>query len=125
MAAPLGERTALVAAEEPALHPVPRPVPVTSLSRLPWWLYVAHLVAIGELALSNILLGLAVLAAPSSRRGRELVRREHRPLLLVIGVYVALLAVSVLFSYDPSHSAHSLSELFALCTLLLGLMLLD
>src|SRR5258706_418550 len=123
MAAPLGEHTAVLAAEERSLHSVPMPNRPTALSKLSYQLFVAHLLALGELALSNVFLGLSVLAAPFSGRLRDLGRREQRPLLLVAAVYVALLGVSVLASFDPAHSAHSLSELFALCTLLLGLML--
>ncbi len=94
------------------------------LARLPYGLYWAHVATLFGLALSNGLLGLAVLAAPGSRRLRGLLRRECRPLLVVVLAYVALLALTVLTSFDPAHSVGSMSELFALCTLALGLALL-
>jgi O-antigen ligase len=44
-----------------------------------------------------------------------------RPLLLVLGAYLALLAVSIATSFDPRESARHASELFAVGTLLVGL----
>jgi hypothetical protein len=71
-----------------------------------------------------VLLGLTVLAAPFSGQLRGLGRRAVRPLLGAVGLYVALLGVSILASFDPARSARGLSEIFSLCTLLLGLVLL-
>jgi O-antigen ligase len=130
MAAPLGESRAAHGAEavparasEPLLVPAPAPRPASRWAGLSGGLYRAHLVALFGVALSNVLLGLAVLAAPFSGRLRGLGRREARPLLAAVGLYVALLGLSIATSFDPARSVRSLSELFSLCTLLLGLTL--
>jgi O-antigen ligase len=130
MAAPLGETpAAVVLAEDPSAAvagPVSRPAAARrwpAVATLPYGLYWAHVVALFGLAGSNVLLGLAVLTAPLSGGSRGLGRRACRPLLLVVALYVALLGLSVVTSFDPPRSARSLSELFALCTLLAGLAL--
>lgn len=112
------------AVAEPAWVPAPAARRRFARASIPFGLYWAHVFALFGLAASNILLGLAVLASPFSGRWRGLGRRAVRPLLLVVAAYVALLGVSVLTSFDPARSARSLTELFALCTLLLGLLLL-
>jgi O-antigen ligase len=128
MAAVLEEQLAVEAAGEPS---VASPAVLSRIgswrAAVPYRLYWAHVAALFGLALSNCLLGLGVLAAPllGLRRLREgLGRRACRPLLVVALLYLALLGVSVLTSFDPARSARSLTEAFALCTLLLGLVLL-
>ena len=130
MAAPLGETPAAVVLAEDRSAAVAAPVAVPAavprwpaIAALPYSLYWAHVVALFGLAASNVLLGLAVLTAPLSGGWRGLGRRACRPLLLVVALYVALHALSVVTSFDPPRSARSLSELFALCTLLAGLAL--
>jgi O-antigen ligase len=91
---------------------------------IPFGLYWAHVFALFGIAASNCLLGLSVLASPVAGRWLGLRRPAIRPLLLVVAAYVVLLAVAVITSFDPAQSARSLTELFALCTLLLGLLLL-
>lgn len=129
MAAPLVEPSAALAAEQPpALAPLSQSRGAGRggiLTRIPDRLYWAHVAGLFGLALSNILLGFAVLASPWSGRWRRLGRRDVRGLLLVLALYVALLGVSALTSFDPARSARSLSETFALCTLVLGLLLLE
>ncbi|HEV8239672.1 MAG TPA: O-antigen ligase family protein [Thermoanaerobaculia bacterium] len=107
---------------EPA--PAERAVPARRLPRVAFGLYWAHLFALFGLAASNSLLGLAVLASPFSGKLRGLGRRAVRPLLAIAALYVVLLGVSIVFSFDPQRSARGMSEVFSLCTLLLGLALL-
>jgi O-antigen ligase len=90
--------------------------------RAAFGLYLAHVVGLFGLALSNGLLGLAILASPGARP-RRLLQRELRPMLLLVGLYVGLLGVAIATSYDPRHSLGQASELFALGTLLLGMLL--
>lgn len=129
MAAPLVEPSTALAAEEPSILAPPRQRRAARLgavlTHLPDRLYWAHIAGLFGLALSNVLLGLAVLASPFSGRWRRLGRRDCRPLLMVLGLYVGLLAISAFTSFDPARSARSMSETFALCTLVLGLLLLQ
>jgi len=101
---------------------------------VPFWLFAAHLWTVFGLALSNVLLGLSVLALPFSWIGRgggarEAVRESIRlgrrggPLLGALAVYAALLLVSIAASLDPGHSARALSELFNLAVVPLALLL--
>ena len=124
-----GEQSAAaLAVEEPFVDVVDvDPAPALPARRRPavaFGLYWAHLFALFGLGASNVLLGLTVLATPFSGQLRGLGRRAVRPLLGAVALYVALLAVSVVTSFDPARSAGGLTEIFALCTLLLGLVLL-
>ena len=75
-----------------------------------FWLFAGHLAALGGLALSNILLGLAVLVAPwKESLARLAVARE---LLVVIGFYLVFLAGSIISSTDPGTSLEASSDLF-------------
>jgi putative inorganic carbon (hco3(-)) transporter len=94
------------------------PPPPTS-ARLGFGLYAAQLVSAFVIALSNILLGVMVLAAPWARR-RPASWAALAPLYVPAGVYVLWLAGSVLASYDPLSSARALSEVFNLAPLFLG-----
>lgn len=88
-------------------------------------LFAGHLLGLFSIALSNILLGLALLAAPIAlfRRRVELSPSARRWLGL-LALYVVLLAVSTALSYDPRLSAHSLSDVFNLTTPVLAILLL-
>ncbi len=97
-----------------------------------FWLYAAHLFAVPWIALSNILIGLSILAVPFPRgtpgagglgAAVRSAWRRGRPLLLVFAAYVALLLVSIAFSLDRSVSSRSFAELFNLSVLPLALML--
>lgn len=99
----------------PLLDPERRP-------RLGFWLYLSHLLTIGTLAVSNVLLGLTILAAPWAVR-RPVDWRRFLPLAVPLGLYVLFLVVSTLASPEPRVSAGALSELFSLVTLVLGLAL--
>jgi O-antigen ligase len=84
------------------------------------WLFSGHLLAVFSIAASNILLGLAVLAAPWSLRGRRADWARTAPLLVPLGVYALWLGGSVVASFDPRTSLGGLRELFTLSALLLA-----
>lgn len=91
-----------------------------------FWLFAAHLWTVFGVALSNVLLGLSVLAAPfADPSPRATLRRlgRARPLLGVLALYAALLWVSIAASLDPALSTRGLSELFNLAALPLALAL--
>ena len=122
-----GNQSAAVLAVEETFADVVDPAPALPARRGPriaFGLYWAHVFALFGLGASNILLGLAVLGSPLSGKLRGLGRRAVRPLLAVAALYVLLLGVSIVFSFDPERSARGMSEVFSLCTLLLGLALL-
>ncbi|HVS03000.1 MAG TPA: O-antigen ligase family protein [Thermoanaerobaculia bacterium] len=89
-----------------------------------FWLFAGHLVALFGLALSNLLLGLTLLVSPWTGRWRRLAARDLRPLLIVIGAYVALLLAAVAASYQPLESVRETSEIFGLTTVLLALIMI-
>lgn len=119
--------------------PAPARAPASGGARrsgrgVPFWLFAAHLWTVFGLALSNILLGLALLALPFSWIGREGGAREAvrewvrlgrrgGPLLAALAVYAALLFVSTATSLDPGRSVRGLSELFSLAVVPLALLL--
>jgi len=84
------------------------------------WLYALHLLTVWGLALSNIFLGLAIVVTPRVVRRAALPWERLRPLLLPMAAYSLFVIASIIASYDVRTSAGSLSELFALSTLLLG-----
>lgn len=119
----MAERAApAIESREPAAPPEGRSAP--------FWLFAAHLWTVFGLALSNTLLGLAILAAPLSwigRQGaarRDLARLVGRSpaLLAALGLYAALLGISVAASLDPGRSSRALAELFNLAVVPLALM---
>ncbi|MEM1247171.1 MAG: O-antigen ligase family protein [Acidobacteriota bacterium] len=108
------------------------PVPSTTVSSgrgpsaaagVGFTLVMLHLVTIWGLALSNILLGMALLWV--AYRWRELDwsrvgaawRQPFGGVLKPLAVYLAAFAISVASSYDPSSSSRSLSDLFSAATL--------
>jgi putative inorganic carbon (hco3(-)) transporter len=87
------------------------------------WLYSGHLLGVFSIALSNILLGLAVLAAPRAARRAPLSRERLAllaPLAIPLGLYVLLLLAAIAASADPRASARGAAELFSLATLALA-----
>ncbi len=84
-------------------------------------LYVAHLLTLFGLAISNVVLGIAVLAAPFLGVREPAAVRRARPLLLALAFYVVWLAVAVLFSQEPGASWRGFAEIFALSALPLAL----
>lgn len=92
--------------------------------RLGLTLFAAHLLSVFWIAVSNVLLGIALLASPWTLRWRDALRPGARPLLLSLGAYVVLLAASIVASTEPLVSARAISEVFSLATLLLALALI-
>ncbi len=88
--------------------------------RLRFGLYAAHLLAAFAIAVSNSLLGLAVLAFPWLRTEPALPAPARRPAALA-AVYLLALAAAVLASPSPGLSTRSLSELFSFATFFLAL----
>jgi len=96
-------------------------VPAAGLwQRLARWLYSLHLLTIFGLSVSNVFLGLTLLAAPPALRSGSIPWSRLRTLYRPLGFYILLLAASIVASYDPRVSAGSLTELFALATVFLG-----
>lgn len=83
-------------------------------------LFAGHLLTIFGIALSNILLGLSILALPWAVRRGAVPWRSLAPLTIPLGLYVLLLFGSVVASYEPETSLRGLPEIFNLTTLLLA-----
>lgn len=91
--------------------------------RTGFWLYAAHLWAVFAIAVSNVVLGLTVLAAPWSADLRRAPWDRWRGLLRPLGLYVLALVLSIAASYEPRRSLPAASEIFSLSTLVLALVL--
>jgi O-antigen ligase len=88
-------------------------------------LFLAQTLTIFGIALSGFLLSVGLLTSWWATRGtliERLARSRAAVLLVPLGVYVALLGLSTLFSYDVRHSVSSLTELIALSPLVLALL---
>jgi O-antigen ligase len=96
----------------------------TDRGRWLYWPYVLHLWTIFGLALSNALLGIAVLAAPAAVRWREVEWERYRSLLTPLALYSIFLLTSIATSSDPRVSWLASGEIFSLGTLVLGLVAL-
>ncbi len=90
--------------------------------RAGYWLFVSHLATIFSIAASNILLGLTILSLPWTRP-RRVPWADFAPLLIPLGLYVLLLAGSIVASSDPGTSVRGATEVFSLTTLVLALLL--
>lgn len=113
------DQTARALREEPPVLQLPaRRDPV-------FHLYALHIWTIFGLALSNLLLGLAVLATPTIWSRGKLAWRRNLDLLRPLLLYVALLLTSTLLSFDPQRSLGEAGELLSLAALPLGLLLVD
>lgn len=97
--------------------------PEVRVERLGFWLYAALLFTVFGIALSNAFLLLSLLLLPWTARGRWGRMRPATRLLTALGVYLLLLAVAIVFSYDPARSWEAHSELFNLAPLPLALLL--
>jgi O-antigen ligase len=91
--------------------------------RIGHFLYASHLLTLWSLGVSNVLLGLGLLAAPWTARRPAALPRAARWLLAGLAAYVVLLAAAILASYEPRTSARATSEAFNLASLLLALAL--
>jgi len=87
--------------------------------RTGYWLFLSHLATVFSISISTILLGVTVLSLPWTRR-RPVRWAELEPLLIPLGLYVLLLAGSIVASYDPATSVRGVTEVFTLLTLLLA-----
>ncbi len=102
--------------------PGERPAP-SAAPRAGFWLYAGHLWAVFAIAVSNILLGLTVLAAPWGARPFSAPWQRWRSLLMPLGLYVLGLLLSIAVSYEPRFSVRAMTEIFSLTTLVLALLL--
>ena len=89
-------------------------------ARIGYWGYLAHLAAVFGIALSNVVLGLTLLASPLALRRRGLPWRRLEPIYLPLGLYLACFGASIALSYEPRVSVASLSELMSFATLYLA-----
>ena len=98
--------------------------PADRRERWGYGLFLGQTVAIFGIALSGILLSLGLLTSWWASRGELLSRlatSRAKLLLAPLGAYVALLGLSIAFSYDPAHSLGSWTEVIALSPLVLAL----
>ncbi len=86
-------------------------------ARIGYWGYLLHVCTVFGIALSNVLLGLTLLATPFAVRRRPLAWRRFEPLYLPLGLYLLGFGASIALSYEPRVSAASLSELMSFATL--------
>lgn len=86
-------------------------------------LYASHVLLVGALALSNMLLALSLLSAPWRRRLDRADWVVASPLLIPFGLYVLFLLVSIAVSYEPVTSLRALTEVFSLTTTVLAVWL--
>ncbi len=105
--------------------------------RLAGLLYSAHLLLAWSIAISNICLGLALIAVfvPARQDTRSFgqrwldlwreVRQAGAPVLVALAAYALWLLAPILASYDPRTSVRGVGELFNLAALPLGLALLS
>ena len=93
---------------------------VSRWPRIAYWGYLLHVATVFGIALSNVLLGLTLLAAPLAVLKRPLAWRRVEPIFLPLGLYLLGFAASIALSYEPRVSAASLSELMSFATLYLA-----
>ncbi len=93
--------------------------PVDRLDRLGYWLFSGHLLTVFGIALSNIFLGLTLLATPwvLRRRQEPVPLAGLAPMIVPLGVYALWLVGSIAASFDPVASVSGLRELFTLAAL--------
>ena len=96
------------------------PHPVAAPARWRFALYAAHLLSGFAIAISNVLLALAVLAFPALRSRPALPASARRP-ALAAAVYLLALGAAILASPEPLKSARALSEVFSFATFFLAL----
>lgn len=91
--------------------------------RLGFWLYAASVASIFSLAISNVILGLTLLALPWTHR--RPVPWGRTPLLWIfLGLYVLLYGSAILASYELKVSATGATEVFTLSSLFMAPLLL-
>jgi O-antigen ligase len=91
--------------------------------RIGFWLYAASVVSIFGLAISNVILGLTLLALPWTHR-RPVPWGNTPALWLFLGLYVLLYGSAILASYELGVSARGATEVFTLSSLFMAPLLL-
>lgn len=99
---------------------LPRDLAADPRGRGGYWLFVAHLVTVFGIALSNLLHGLLGVWLLVRRRKLPACWPEIVPLAVPLLVYAVAAAVATLVSLDPAHSAGELTDLLSLATLLMA-----
>ena len=110
----------------PSLHNPGKPPRAGEGRWLLWagWTYSLHLLTVFGLGLSNGFLGLTFLLSPPALRSGGIPWSRLRPFYRPLGLYVLLLAASVVASYEPRVSAGGLTEIISLATAFLGPLLM-
>ncbi len=93
--------------------------------RTPFALFAAHLLTIWGLALSNLLLGFAIVVGVVRWRRLPGLSKPARPLFRLAIAYLLLLLAAIAASIDVRTSARALSEIFGFGTLGLALLLVQ
>jgi O-antigen ligase len=110
------------AAAAPAPPPPPSPPPETPRERWFYGLFCGHLLTLFGIALSNVFLGLTLLATPFLPQRREPALARARPLLGALVAYVLWLGVAIAASVDRDASLSAIREVLTLSTLPLALL---
>lgn len=90
------------------------------LKSLGFGLYVAHLLTLFGIALSNILLGLAILVSPWGGRWKRDAWERFRRLVPALALYLIGLTLSIALSLHVDKSVGAFGEIFSLMTLFLA-----
>jgi len=88
-----------------------------------FWLYAASVASIFSLAISNVILGLTLLALPWTHR-RSVPWGRTPWLWIFLGLYVLLYGSAILASYELGVSARGATEVFTLSSLFMAPLLL-
>jgi O-antigen ligase len=107
--------------ERPALPPE-HAAPAEAGTRVGFGLVAAHLLTVWALALSNAVLGLAMLWGARERRRLRWDWPRTAPLLVPLGLYVICFLVSIADSLDPRTSAGELRNVLGLLTLVMAVL---
>jgi O-antigen ligase len=91
--------------------------------RIGFWLYAASVASIFSLAISNVILGLTLLALPWTHR-RPVPWGRTPALWVFLGLYVLLYGSAILASYELGVSARGATEVFTLSSLFMAPLLL-
>jgi O-antigen ligase len=91
--------------------------------RIGFWLYAASVASIFSLAISNVILGLILLALPWTHR-RPVPWGKTPALWVFLGLYVLLYGSAILASYEFGVSARGATEVFTLSSLFMAPLLL-
>lgn len=91
--------------------------------RIGFWLYAASVASIFSLAISNVILGLTLLALPWTHR-RPVPWGRTPALWVFLGLYVLLYGSAILASYELRVSASGATEVFTLSSLFMAPLLL-